>query len=103
MDARNHEQPQREPPTSINRRLLGVTLLEVMIAAALAVIVIAGLAAASLSAARTNREAAHLGAPERAIHEVLELIASDLRTNNGDGSFRCGPPGGSQQVNGYSV
>lgn len=102
MNARNREHGQRTPQPPRTPRQLGVTLLEVMIAAALAVIVIAGLAAASISAARTNREAANLGAPERAIHEVLEHIASDLRTNNGDGAFRCGQLG-SRVINGYNV
>lgn len=102
MDARPAQHAQREPRRLIRSRQAGFTLLEVMIAAALAVIVIAGLAAASMSAARTNREAATLGAPERALHETLELIANDLRVNNGDGAHRCGQSG-SRITNNYTV
>jgi len=92
MDAYHAYEDQREPLRQISARVAGFTLLEVMIAAGLAVAVIAGLAAASLSAARTNREAATLGAAERALHETLEYIANDLRTNNGEGPYRCDQP-----------
>lgn len=102
MRERKYEQAQREPPRRLRGRTAGVTLLEVMIAAAIAVVVIAGLAAASMSAARTNREAATLGAPERALHEALAFIAADLRTNNGSGTYRCGQ-GGTRTANAHDV
>lgn len=102
MNSRPAIRAQHEPRRLITTRLAGFTLLEVMIAAALAVIVIAGLAAASMSAARTNREAATLGAPERALHEALELIANDLRVRNGEGPYSCGQTG-SRIANTYTV
>lgn len=106
MHERTRHQAQREPPRTPAHRTSGFTLLEVMIAAAIAVVVIAGLAAATMGAARTNREAANLGAPERALHEALEHIAADLRTTNGDGAYRCGRPANQRtplNINGYTI
>src|SRR5690625_4610510 len=71
----------------------GFTLLEVMIAVGVAVLVISGLAAATLSITRTNVAASELGEPERALHQALEEISSNLRTNNGEGQYACGRTG----------
>src|SRR5690554_5479638 len=84
------------------RRAAGFTLLEVMVAAMLALIVVLGLAAATLTAAKTTQEASRIGVPERAVHEALDLIAADLRANNGAGEHRCGQAG-TQTVNGFDI
>ena len=69
---------------------------------ALAVFVIAGLAAATMSTVRANQAAAEIGTPERALHEALQRISHDLRTNNGSGTYRCGR-NGTLDVNGSTV
>ena len=84
------------------RRAAGFTLLEVMVAAMLALIVVLGLAAATLTAAKTTQEASRIGVPERAVHEALDLIAADLRANDGAGTYRCGQTG-VRAVNGFDV
>jgi type II secretory pathway component PulJ len=80
----------------------GVTLLEVTIAAALATLLVAGLAAATISASRAHQETATTGNAERAIHETLERIGNDLRRTNGLGTYRCGQSG-SESANGHDV
>jgi len=84
------------------RRASGFTLLEVILALGLAVVVLAGLASATLAASKTSREAARVGVAERALHEALSLIAADLRANNGAGEYRCGQAG-ALTVNGFDI
>ena len=72
-----------------------------MIAVGVAVLVISGLAAATLSITQTNVAASELGEPERALHQALQQISSDLRANNGTGQYACGRTG--THANGRTV
>lgn len=84
---RQREQLQRQS------RHAGFTLLEVAIVAILSAILISGLAAASMYATRSNQESATIGNPERAIHQALEIISNDLRTNTTNSPYACGRTG----------